>query len=304
MEQRSLGSLSVSVIGLGTNNFGFFMEPDDVPAVVDEALAVGINFFDTADAYGASEERLAAALGARRDQVVVATKFFNSIDGQPGGASPAYIAQAVERSLLKLKTDYIDLYQLHRPDADTPIGDTLAALNELVVAGKVREIGCSNFTAAQLDEAEAAVRDGAARFVSVQNQWNLLQREDESDAVVAAERLSVGYLPFFPLASGLLSGKYRRGEGAPEGTRLAKVGDRAAAAFSDRNFDIIERLTGWASDHGHSLLELALAWLMAHEVVPSVIAGATSPAQIRSNAAAAQWKLSASDVAEVGVLAR
>jgi len=302
MDTRRIGSLDVSVIGLGTNNFGFFMEADAVPAVVDAALDVGINFFDTADSYLESESRLAAALGSRRDEVLIGTKFASPVDGGSGGAAPDYVRAAVERSLGKLGTDRIDLYQLHRPDDAVPIADTLGVLDELVREGKVREIGCSNFSAAQLREAEAAAA-GGARFVSVQNQWNLLQRGDESEAVPEAERLGIGYLPFYPLASGMLSGKYTRGQEPPAGTRLVHFGDRAGGLLSDRNFDIVDAATAWAAERGHSVLELALAWLAAKPVVASVIAGATRPEQVRANAAAADWVLTPDEVAEVDALA-
>lgn len=302
MYTRHIGSLEVSVIGLGTNNFGFFMEEAAVPPVVDAALEAGINFFDTADSYLESESRLAKALGGRRDEVVIGTKFASPVDGGDGGASPAYIRTAVERSLAKLGTDRIDLYQLHRPDDTTPIADTLGVLNELVTEGKVIEIGCSNFSAAQLREAEAAA-SGGARFVSVQNQWNLLQRDDEAEAVPEAERLGIGYLPFYPLASGMLSGKYTQGEDAPAGTRLVHFGSGGGGLLSDRNFDIVDAATAWATERGHSVLELALAWLAAKPVVASVIAGATSPAQVRANAAAATWVLTPEEVAEIDALA-
>ena len=304
MDTRRIGSLEVSVIGLGTNNFGFFMEEDAVPPVVDAALEAGINFFDTADSYLESEARLAKALGARRDEVVIGTKFASPVDGGTGGGTPAYVRAAVERSLAKLGTDRIDLYQMHRPDEDTPIADTLGALDELVTEGKVLEIGCSNFNAAQLREADAvATASGGARFVSVQNQWSLLQRDDEAEAVPEAERLGIGYLPYYPLASGLLSGKYARGEGAPAGTRLVHFGETAGGLFSDRNFDIVDAAAAWASERGHTVLELALAWMAAKPVVASVIAGATSPAQVRANAAAATWVLTPDEVAEVDALA-
>jgi aryl-alcohol dehydrogenase-like predicted oxidoreductase len=302
MDKRPLGSLNVSVVGLGTNNFGYFMQEDAVAPVVDAALDAGINFFDTSDSYLESEVRLAAALGSRRDDVLIATKFASPIDGEPGGASPAYIATAVERSLRRLNTDRIDLYQIHRPDPETPIGDTLGALNELVLAGKVREIGCSNFSAAQLREAHAAVGTGGAHFVSVQNQWNLLQREDEDEAIPECERMNLRYLPFFPLASGMLTGKYRRGAEPPSGSRLEKVGG-GAALRSDRNFDVVEALSSWAEQRGHSILELAFAWLAAHDVVASVIAGATSADQVRLNAAAASWRLSKAEMTEIDSLA-
>ena len=302
MDKRRIGSLEVSVIGLGTNNFGFFMEEDAVPPVVDAAIDAGINFFDTADSYLESESRLAKALGSRRDQVVVGTKFASPVDGGGGGAAPDYVRTAVERSLTRLGTDRIDLYQLHRPDDATPIVDTLGVLDELVREGKLLEIGCSNFSAAQLREAEAAA-DGGARFVSEQNQWNLLQRDDEDEAVPEAERLGIGYLPYYPLASGMLSGKYTRGQGAPAGTRLVHFGEEGGGMLSDRNFDIVDAATAWAAERGHSVLELALAWLAAQPAVASVIAGATKPEQVQANAAAATWVLTPGEVAEVDALA-
>jgi aryl-alcohol dehydrogenase-like predicted oxidoreductase len=302
VKTRRIGSLEVSVIGLGTNNFGFRMEAEDVAPVVDAALEAGINFFDTADSYLLSEQRLGEALGARRDDVVLATKFASPVDGGPGGAAPGYVRQAVQRSLRELATDRIDLYQIHRPDPATPIAETLAALGELVRAGQVREIGCSNFSATQLSEAEAAVADGAARFVSVQNHFNLLHRADEGDVLAECTRLGLAYLPFFPLASGLLTGKYRHGESAPEGTRLAAWGSRGAALLSDENFEVVDRLAGWAKARGHSLLELAFAWLLGHDQVASVIAGATKVEQVRANAAAEGWELSDAEIAEVNAL--
>ncbi len=303
MQTRSLGSLDVSVVGLGTNNFGYFMEPSDVAPVVDAALEAGINFFDTSDSYLESEVHLAAALGTRRSRVLLATKFASPIDGGPGGARPQYVVAALERSLRRLNTDYVDLYQIHRPDPDTPIGDTLEALDQLVREGKVREIGCSNFSAAQLQEAHDAVGNDATRFVSVQNQWNLLQREDESDALAECDRLNMSYLPFFPLASGMLTGKYQRGAQPPSGSRLDKVGG-GAALRSERNFDLLEALTAWANERGHSILDLAFAWLSAHDVVASVIAGATTREQVLLNAATASWQLSDSERDEVSEIAR
>ena len=302
MDTRRLGSLEVSVIGLGTNNFGFFMEEAAVPPVVDAAIEAGITLFDTADSYLESEARLGKALGRRRDQVVIATKFASPVDGGTGGAAPAYVRHAVERSLSQLGTDRIDLYQVHQPDPLTPIADTLGVLDELVREGKVLEIGCSNFSAAQLREAEAAVAEGAARFVSVQNQWSLVHRDDEADAVPECERLGIGYLPYFPLASGLLTGKYTRGVEAPPGTRLVHFGPGGGGNLTDRNFDVVEAATAWAEGHGHTVLELALAWLAAKPVVASVIAGATSPGQVRANAAAATWVLTSDEVVEVDAL--
>jgi aryl-alcohol dehydrogenase-like predicted oxidoreductase len=302
MKTNRIGSLEVTVVGLGTNNFGFGMEADAVPPVVDRAIEAGINFFDTADSYGPSEERLGQALKGRRDEVLIATKFGSQMGEGKVGASPAYVRQAAERSLRKLDTDRIDLYQLHRPDPNTPIADTLSALGELVAEGKVREIGCSNFTAAMLEEAEQAVKDGAPRFVSVQNQYNLLRRDDEEEAIPACEKLGLSYLPFFPLASGLLTGKYSRGQAPPEGTRMHRWGERAAGALTDANFDTVEALTAWAKDHGHSVLDLAIAWLAAKPYVGSVIAGATKPEQVAANAAAGEWELTPAEVAEVDAL--
>jgi aryl-alcohol dehydrogenase-like predicted oxidoreductase len=305
MERRSIGSLEVSVVGLGTNNFGMGMAADAVPAVVGAALESGIDFFDTSDSYGDSEERLGQALGRRRDEVVVATKFGSKVgkDGT-GGAAPGYLREAVERSLRQLGTDRIDLYQLHRPDPETPIADTLGVLGELVTAGKVREIGCSNFSAAQLREADAAVGPGGAHFVSVQNYYNLLHRDEEEEVLPECRRLGLAYLPYFPLASGMLTGKYRRGEAPAAGTRLDRWGERAAGGtLTDRNFDVVEALTAWAADHGHTVLDLAFAWLLSRPEVASVIAGATSAAQVTANVAAGGWQLSEQEATEVDALA-
>ncbi|HLG67775.1 MAG TPA: aldo/keto reductase [Acidimicrobiales bacterium] len=303
MDTRKIGSLEVTVVGLGTNNFGYGMAEEDVAPVVDAALDAGVNFFDTADSYGASEERLGRALGKRRDRVVIATKFGSPVGKETqGGARPEYVRQAAERSLRMLGTDWIDLYQLHRPDPDTPIGDTLAALGELVAEGKVREIGCSNFSASQLREAEGAVAGGAPRFVSLQNAYSLLDRRDEQEVLPECRRLGLAYLPYFPLASGMLTGKYRRGEAPPEGTRLARWGDRASGMLSERNFDVVGSLTEWAEARGHTVLELATAWLIAQPVVASVIAGATKPDQVRANAASAAWRLTPDEAADVARL--
>jgi aryl-alcohol dehydrogenase-like predicted oxidoreductase len=305
METRQIGSLEVTVVGLGTNNFGFGMSGEAVPPVVDEAVNLGINFFDTADSYGASEERLGQALGSRRDQVLIATKFGNPLMGQEGtgGARPEYVRAAVDASLKRLGTDRIDLYQLHTPDKNTPISETLGALAEVVAAGKVREIGCSNFTAAQLREAHTAAGNGP-RFVSVQNQFNLLHRGDEDDVIPVCEELGIAYLPYFPLASGLLTGKYRRGEKPPEGTRLQRWGERAAGMLTDEAFDQVDALTDWAAARGHSVLDLAFAWLAAKPTVASVIAGATQVNQVDANVAAGDWVLSPEEVAEVDKLVK
>ncbi len=306
METRHIGSLQVSIVGLGCNNFGWRLDLERTRQVVEAALGAGITFFDTADMYGGtrSEEFLGQALAGRRDTVVLATKFGWRIDDErPGGASPRYLRQAVEDSLRRLATDRIDLYQLHKPDPLTPIGETLAVLDELVRAGKVREIGCSNVSVEQLREARAAVREGAARFVSVQNQYSLLHRDPERGVLQECERESLAFLPFFPLASGLLSGKYRRGAPDPGTTRLTATASMKERFLTARNRVAAEALAEFAAARGHTLLELAFSWLASHRAVASVIAGAMSPEQVRANAAAAGWRLSADELAEVDRLA-
>lgn len=307
MKMRRLGTsgLKVSEVGLGCNNFGMRIDQAETKSVVDAALDVGVTFFDTADIYGGtkSEEFLGKALGKRRADIVLATKFGMRIgdDERRRGGSRRWIMRAVEDSLTRLGTDWIDLYQLHAPDPDTPIDETLRALDDLVTQGKVRYIGNSNFSGWQIADADWTAA-GATRLVSAQNQYSLLERKAEFEVLPACEHFGLGFLPFFPLASGLLSGKYRRGEKPPEGTRLAAWGSRAAAALSDRNFDKVEKLTSWAEERGHTILELAFAWLLGHEVVSSVIAGATSAEQVRTNAATAAWALTPEEVKEVGEL--
>jgi len=303
METRKIGSLNASVVGLGCNNFGWNIDEAATKQVVDAALEAGVNFFDTADIYGGtkSEEFLGRVLKGRRDQVVLASKFGIKIDdAHPGGARPAYIRQAVEDSLRRLQTDHLDLYQLHRPDDGTPIADTLGALDALVQAGKVREIGCSNFSAAQLQEAEAAAA-GGARFVSVQNEYSLLDRTPEAEVLPECERLGIAFLPYFPLASGLLTGKYRRGQPLPEGTRI-NAGSGFAKLLTGKNLAVVESLIAFAETRGHTILEMAFSWLIRRQAVASVIAGATSAAQIQANAAAASWHLSTDDLAEIDTL--
>jgi aryl-alcohol dehydrogenase-like predicted oxidoreductase len=304
MELRGIGSLEVSAVGLGCNNFGWRVGPEESAATVDGAIETGINFFDTADIYGEgrSEEFLGRALGARRRKVIVATKFGIKMGEGKEGAKPAYVKRAVEDSLRRLGTDYIDLYQIHRPDPETPIADTLAALDELVRAGKVREIGCSNFSAEQLREAAAAVRSGAARFVSVQNEYSLLKRDPEAEVLPDCVRLGIAFIPYFPLVNGLLTGKYRVGQVAPEGSR-AHVGF-GPKVFTEQNLALAERLTEFAEARGHSLLELAVSWLACQPAVASVIAGAKSGAQVKANAAAASWKLDSGEMAEVDQILR
>jgi aryl-alcohol dehydrogenase-like predicted oxidoreductase len=293
MDTRTIGSLTVSAVGLGCNNFGMRIGRKDSAAVVGAALDSGITLFDTADVYGAtkSETYLGDALGQRRDEVVLATKFGLAYGELTGGAAPAYIRKAVEDSLSRLGTDRIDLYQLHTPDPATPLAETLGTMAELVREGKVRQIGCSNFTAGLLEEAAAVTPDGAAHFVSVQNRYNVLDREPELDGVLeACDRTGLAFLPFYPLAQGLLSGKYRPGEAPPEGTRLAAMGDRAAGELAEARLSQVHRLESLAAEHGHSLLDLAFGWLLARPAVSSVIAGATRPDQVAANAAAGSWR--------------
>ncbi len=307
MEKRRVGSLRVSVAGLGCNNFGRRLDAYQSAAVVHAALDAGVTFFDTADIYGTvdgerrGEEFLGRALGSHRKDVVLATKFGMAAGGGPGSAHPDYVRRSAEESLRRLGTDRIDLYQLHIPVPDVPIADTLGALDELVWEGKVREIGCSNFSAAQLREAEGAVRDGGARFVSVQNEYSLLHRDPESGVLEESIKAGLAFLPYFPLASGLLTGKYRRGQPAPAGSRLA--GEKGSGSFTHENVTIVERLIGFAAEQDHTLLELALSWLRQRPQVASVIAGATTPEQIRANVAATtSWQLSEAELARVDEL--
>jgi aryl-alcohol dehydrogenase-like predicted oxidoreductase len=302
MERRRIGALEVSVVGLGCNNFGWRIDKQATHAVVNAALDSGINFLDTADMYGAgqSEEYLADALGDRRNQVVLATKFGLSMGDGKSGASPAYVRQAVEASLIRLKTDHIDLYQLHTPDPKTPIADSLGALGELVKEGKVREIGCSNFSADQFREAAAAVEPGAPRFVSVQNEYSLLNRAPEAEVLPECKRQGIAFIPYFPLANGLLTGKYRKGQPIPENSR-GKDG-WGPKVFTESNLDLVESLYRFASSRGHSLLELAVSWLAAQERIASVIAGAKTPEQVKANAAAASWDLSDEELAQIDAI--
>lgn len=288
MGQRALGSLKVSEVGLGCNNFGTRLDQDGATAVVNAALDAGVNFFDTADIYGAtkSEVFLGAALGTRRDDVVIATKFGMPIDDTHFGASPEYVRAACEDSLRRLNTDRIDLYQLHYPDDKVAIADTLGALQELVAAGKVREIGCSNFTAQQLRDAKTAAGNGPS-FVSVQNQFSLLDRSPERDGVLdACDELGVSFLPFYPLANGLLTGKVHPGEPPPEGTRLAKMPpERSAHWLSDEMQSRVRSLLDYADSIDVPILSIAFSWLLSHPAISSVIAGASSPEQIQANVA-------------------
>ena len=307
METRTIGGLDVSVVGLGCNNFGGRIDAEATQAVVDAAVDEGITLFDTADIYGdrRSEELLGKALGSRRDSIVLATKFGMG-DGTnlPAGASLSAVVAAVEGSLRRLGTDRIDLYQLHQPDDSTGIDETLEALDQLVRDGKVREVGCSNFDAKRLDEAaQSAERTGTRRFVSVQNELNLLRRRGETELLTACARHDLAILPYFPLASGMLTGKYRRGEDPPPGTRLASLpAERRDQVLSDRRFSVIEALEDFARHRGHTLLELAMSWLAGLPHLASVIAGATTPEQVRANAAAVCWSLSDEERSEVNAL--
>ena len=307
MSYRRLGAsgLVVSVVGIGCNNFGRKLDVDGTRAVVDAAFDAGITLFDTADIYGSphgsSEECLGAALRGRRDEIVLATKFGMDMEGLNGAdhgarGSRNYIIRAVEASLRRLGTDYIDLYQIHTPDETTPIEETLSALDDLVRSGKVRYLGNSNFAGWQIADADWTARTaGHTPFISAQNQYSLLHREIEDEVVPACEQFGLGLLPFFPLDSGLLSGKYQRGATPPEGTRLAQ--ERYQRWLDGADWDTIEALTAYGQERGHSLLDVAIAGLAAQPAVSSVIAGATTPDQVRANAAAGRWRLTAEDVA-------
>ena len=306
MRYRSLGNsgLLVSVVGLGCNNFGRRLDLQQSRAVVDAAIDSGVTLLDTAEAYGGfgrSEEILGEVLAGRRDSVVLATKFgaqgsdfYGPAAGARGGRS--YIRRAVEQSLRRLRTDYIDLYQIHNPDPVTPIEETISALSELVRAGLVRYIGHSNFSAVQIATAAAAARElTAVPFISAQNHWSLLERQAEMDVVPAAIQYRLGVLPFFPLANGLLTGKIRRGVGPAAGTRLAE----RSGYITEAKLDKVEALADWAGQHGRSVLEVTIGGLAALPGCSSVIAGATSAEQVRANAAAGRWEPSEADLADI-----
>ena len=304
MQTRKIGSLEVSVVGVGCNNFGMRIDEARTKEVIEGALGSGVNFLDTADTYanGRSEELVGRLLGDRRSEVIIATKFGQAMPGQGSGARPEYVKKAFEASLRRLRTDYVDLYQLHIPDSQVPIAETLGALNELVKAGTVKEIGCSNFSAQQLREAAAAAtRLRSARFVSVQNEYSLLDREPEAQVLGECARQGIAFLPYFPLKSGLLTGKYRKGQPIPEDTRVAKF-ERYRKLLTEDNLDKVERLIDYAQSHGHSILDLAISWLLAHPLVASVIAGASSAEQVRANVNAANWELTEADLNEIDVL--
>jgi aryl-alcohol dehydrogenase-like predicted oxidoreductase len=303
---RNLGKsgLRVSLIGLGCNNFGMKLDVEGTRKVVHKALDVGITLLDTADIYaqGRSETFLGEILGERRKDIVLATKYFNPTG--PGdynkGASRRYIINAVEASLKRLQTDWIDLYQQHGPDGATPIEETLRALEDLVQSGKVRYIGCSNFKAWQMVEAQWTARSASVSpFISCQDEYSLLVRDPEKELLPAATAYGLGLLPYFPLASGLLTGKYRRNQPLPENARLTLVKRLADRYMTDDNWPIVEKLQDFCDTRGHSMLELAFSWLAARPQVSSVIAGATTPEQVEQNVKAAEWALSAEDLAEI-----
>jgi aryl-alcohol dehydrogenase-like predicted oxidoreductase len=305
MRTRRLGSEGpeVSVVGLGCNNLGGRVNLDGTRAVVDAALEVGVSFFDTADVYGnkgGSERFLGEVLEGRRDRVLLATKFGGDMgQGTEARGSREYIRKAIDRSLERLRTEYVDLYQYHHPDGLTPFEETFGALDELVREGKVRYVGHSNLEAAQIEEVDSLAREhGWARPVSAQNRYSLLRREAEEELLPVCERLGLGFLPYFPLASGLLTGKYRRGEERPQGTRLSGRDE----VFTEETFDRLEALEAYAAEQGVSMLQVAIGGLLAHPSVASVIAGATEPEQVRANVAAAEWDPSPSDVAAVDSL--
>lgn len=307
MEYRNLGhsGLQVPVAGLGCNNFGMRMDAAQTANVVSACLDMGVTFFDTADVYGRrglSEEYLGQALQGRRHEALIATKFASPMGEGPmwAGGSARYIKNAVRDSLRRLGTDYIDLYQMHQPDTKTPIEETMQALNDLVRSGEVRYIGCSNYSGWQLVEAQLTAKSfHGAPFISAQNNWSLLDRRIEKDLVPVAERYGVSVMPYFPLASGFLTGKYQRDQEKPQGARLSAASPMADRIFNDRNWDILDKLEVFAADRGKTVLDVALAWLAAQPSVDCVIAGATRPEQVEANVKALEWKMTADEVAEV-----
>jgi aryl-alcohol dehydrogenase-like predicted oxidoreductase len=310
VEYRNLGNsgLVVSAVGLGTNNFGGRATREQSKAVMDKALELGITCIDTSDSYppgaskGMSEELIGEFLLGRRQDVVVATKFASPMGEGPfwRGASRRYIYNAVHDSLRRLQTDYIDLYQVHFPDPKTPIEETMRALDDLVRSGEVRYVGCSNFRSWQIVEAQwVAKSDHLSPFISAQNRYNLLERDAEAEVLPVCLKYGLGQLPYYPLAGGFLTGKYRQGEPPPENTRLAQGGRMADTTLTEGNFAALSKLERFAEDRSHSVLDLAIAWLAAQPAVSSVIAGATRPDQVEANVRAGEWQLSAEEAAEV-----
>jgi aryl-alcohol dehydrogenase-like predicted oxidoreductase len=310
MEIRNLGQsgLRVSSIGLGCNNFGGRIDEAATKAVIHKAFDLGITLFDTADVYGergGSETLMGRILGDNRKDIVLASKFGMPMDdgGEKQGGSRRYIMRAVEDSLRRLQTDYLDLYQMHQPDPRTPIEESLRALDDLVRQGKVRYVGCSNFPAWQMMEAAwTAKTAGLTAFVSCQDEYSLIRRDAETELMPAARRIGLGLLPYFPLASGLLTGKYRRNAALPQGSRLANTQRLADRYLTDRNWMVAEKLGDFVESRRRGMLELAFSWLLAQSPVASVIAGATKPEQLEQNVKAGAWKLTAEDLAEIGRL--
>ena len=310
MDYQRLGhsGLWVSAVGIGCNNFGAKCDEAATRAVVHACLDAGITLFDTADMYGnrgGSETLLGRILGHHRKDIVLASKFGLPMGEGPylNGAGRHYIMRAVEDSLRRLRTDHLDLYQVHRPDPATPIEETLRALDDLVRDGKVRYVGCSNFAGWRLAEAEWAARaGGTVRFISAQNEYSLVDRRIEGELVPAANAYGVGILPYFPLANGLLTGKYQRNHAMPDGARMTERPTRAEEVLTDRNWTIAEKVADYAAARGHSLLEAAIGWLASQDHVPSVIAGATTAEQVAQNAAAADWRMTAEEIADINAL--
>jgi len=305
MERRNIGGasgLNVSLVGLGCNSFGIRVDEKGTHAVLDAAIDAGIDFLDTAETYGGgnSEVFMGSGLKGKRDKVFLATKFGHAISHVAGKnrGSPENIRVAIDQSLKKLRTDRVDLYQLHRPDSDTPVSETMGALEDLVTAGKIGYYGCSYFTGAEMQEAvDAAKKAGLKGFVTAQNAWNMLQREIEAELVPVCEAHGISLLPYYPIAKGLLTGKYKRGSIAPAGSRMD--GDSTLATA---NFDLLERLDGYARDHGYDLLTLAISWLAAQPTIASIISGASRPEQVAANAAAARWKLTTGNLKEIDAI--
>ncbi len=312
MEYRRLGNsgLEVSVVGLGTNNFGGRMDAKQTDDVIKKAIDEGINMIDTSNSYGRtlSEEYIGKSVKDVRDQVLLATKVASPMSDGPNmrGTSRKHIIDQAEQSLKRLDTDYLDLYQIHFPDQRTPIEETLRTLDDLVHQGKVRYIGCSNFASWQVAQAmETADALHLEPFVSAQPEYSMLDRRPEAELIPCCEAYGLGFLPFYPLASGFLTGKYKRGEAAPEGTRLARITARSEATLTDANYDLLEALESFTTERDHTMVELAFAWLLGHPVVSSVIAGATKVEQVADNAKAADWHLTPDDMEEInGILDR
>ena len=303
---KQIGTLAVPAVGIGCNNFGQLLDQSRTDDVVAAALDAGVAYFDTAAAYagGQSEVLLGRALGPRRDKAIIATKWGHTSGLRPGerGGDPARIRASLEASLKRLGTDWIDHYQMHRPDPATPIAETLGCLEELKAEGKIREIGCTHFTAAQLRQSHAA--DRLAGWPSIQNQYSMLTRTPETDGVLdACRELGVAFIPYFPLEAGLLTGKYTSVDAPPDGSRLKAVGaERAAQFLTADNLAVVRRLEAWTADHGRTILELAMSWLATNPPVSTIIAGATTPAQVNANAAAAGWALTGSQRSELAAL--